>query len=129
MRPLFNTFRWGVDTHRIASGLDSGPLVLFDKLGTSLIISPFSQFMAASAEYSNSAVSWGLIGSMKKIPEEFRYSTILYYGVKGIRQVSTCSCTSYFYAFQELLVYHIITNLYIIFNIMASLTVLELISK
>ena len=80
-------FRWGVDTHRIASGLDSGPLVLFDKSGASLIISPFSQFMAASAEYSNTTVSWGLIGSMKKIPQDFRYSTILFYGDKGARQV------------------------------------------
>ena len=79
--------RWGVDTHRIASGLDSGPLVLFDKSGASLIISPFSQFMAVSAEYSGNTVSWGLIGSMKKIPQDFRYSTILYYGDKGVRQV------------------------------------------
>ena len=32
-------------------------------------------------------VSWGLIGSMKKIPQDFRYSTILFYGDKGARQV------------------------------------------
>ena len=43
--------------------------------------------MAASAEYTNATVSWGLIGSMKKIPQDFRYSTILFYGDQGARQV------------------------------------------
>ena len=44
-------FRWSKNSGRIASGLDSGPLVLFDRAYDTLIISSFNHFMAMSATY------------------------------------------------------------------------------
>ena len=49
----FNFSRWRTDSHNIVSGLDSGPLVLFDhETHATVIISPFRHFMAMSAVYT-----------------------------------------------------------------------------
>ena len=77
--------RWKTDTKRITSGLDSGPLVLFDRSKNALVISSFSNFMAGSAMYDVSANSttayMGLIGSAKEVPAGFSYWTVMYYDV------------------------------------------------
>lgn len=52
--------------------------------------------MAASAMYSNASVSWGLIGTMQKVPQYFKYSTILFYGNQGVRQVRKDVCAPRF---------------------------------
>lgn len=77
----------------IASGLDSGPLVLFSSSsGDTLVLSSFSEFMAASAVYSKTedggmAVSWGVIGTMTSIPAHFHLWTIASYSNQGINKV------------------------------------------
>ena len=93
-------FRWKKHTvYTIASGLDSGPLVLFNKLGTSsVIISPFSQFMAMSAVYEmreqDTTVSWGIMGAAKRIPKDFHCWTSLTYSSEGVNNVSAAMSLS-----------------------------------
>ena len=76
----------------IESGLDSGPLVLFDRSGATVLISPFTEFMATAVQYNTTSkvptVSWGLIGTMQQVPKNYGYSTIMYYSTNGIRQVN-----------------------------------------
>ena len=73
------------------SGLDSGPLVLFDGKGSTVIISSFTQFMAVSAEYTNCAgaprVNWGILGKASNIPQDFSISTVLFYSSQGVNKV------------------------------------------
>lgn len=78
---------------QIASGLDSGPLVLFsNSTGDTLVLSSFSQFMAASAVYSETkdggmTVTWGVMGTMTAIPAHFHLWTIASYSNQGINKV------------------------------------------
>ena len=73
------------------SGLDSGPLVLFDQSGKSLIVSSFENFMSGSAVYKgtgNETTSyWGIMGSAAEIPEDFSFWTVMYYSPHGINAV------------------------------------------
>jgi len=73
----------------IVSGLDSGPLALFNEDGATVIITPHSEFMAASAFYDlqRGQVSWGIIGTMSSIPKGYKYSTIMVSGKNGVRKV------------------------------------------
>ena len=75
----------------IMSGLDSGPLVLFNQASDSIIISPYSQFMAMSAVYEtvgqNTVVNWGIMGAAKQIPKTFQCWTSLTYSGEGINRV------------------------------------------
>ena len=72
------------------SGLESGPIALFTESGDTIVISPFSQFMAASAVYSRvggrPVVGWGIIGMALQIPRDFVYSTIIYHS-EGVNRV------------------------------------------
>ncbi|CAD5111385.1 unnamed protein product [Dimorphilus gyrociliatus] len=74
---------WGTnDTKRIASGLDSGPLLLMNKRGDTIVLSHSSQFMVTSASYNlnsngQGTVSWGILGSIKDIPAHFSSSVIM----------------------------------------------------
>jgi len=74
---------------KLRAGLDAGPLLIFDKSGSVLVISAFDNFMAASYEHDvNSAtVSWGIMGKVDSIPQGFHYSTIMYYSASGINKV------------------------------------------
>jgi len=74
------------------AGLDTGPLLIFDKSGSVLVISAFDNFMAASCEHliSSSTVSWGIMGKVDLIPKGFQYSTVMYYGATGINKVICC---------------------------------------
>lgn len=94
-------YRWGTkDMSSISSGLDSGPLVLFKPGGDTLVISPFSSFMASSAVYDTKAstASWGLIGTMKSVPKGFHYWTVAFYCPGGINMVSIISSNNYCYS-------------------------------
>ena len=80
---------------KLYGGLDAGPLLIFDKSGSVLVISAFDNFMAASYEHDveASTVSWGIMGKVDSIPKGFQYSTIMYYSSGGINKV-TCSLSS-----------------------------------
>jgi len=81
---------WGnpQQTSKIQSGLDSGPLVLFNHKEDVIMVSPFESFMAAQAAYNTSdvSVSWGLLGNAKDIPAGFEYATIVFYGGNGVQR-------------------------------------------
>ena len=76
----------------LADGMESGPLLLFDKTGHVIIISAFSRFMAASlwVNKKDKAISWGIMGDVNEIPAGFQYDTILMYSDQGINQVRQC---------------------------------------
>ena len=76
-------------TQMPVSGLDSGPLVLFNTGSDALVISSFTSLMAGSAVYNNSQqiATWGLLGRATKIPLDFEYSVIIYYSNRGISKV------------------------------------------
>ena len=100
MRCTVNLFlSWGDNVQRIASGLDSGPLVLLSRTGNALVVSPFNQFMAASTVYGDhdnrSTVSWGIMGSVSEIPADFTYWTIMYLSKDGINSVRTVTVYIY----------------------------------
>ena len=87
--PSLVFFRWPSDNTRINSGLDGGPLVLFDTSKNVLIMAPFSEFMAASVfnDVTNSRLSWGIMGGVNTVPKSYVYQTMLYYGDGGINKV------------------------------------------
>lgn len=85
--------RWNSEqVKKIESGLDSGPLVLFsNSSGDAIVLSSFSQFMAASAVYSETkdggmAVTWGVMGTVTTIPAHFHLWTIASYSSQGINK-------------------------------------------
>jgi len=77
---------------KLNAGLDAGPLLIFDKSGSVLVISAFNNFMAASYEHdvNMSTVSWGIMGKVDFVPVGFQYSTVVYYGAGGINKVKRC---------------------------------------
>ena len=79
---------------KLRAGLEAGPLLIFDKLGSVLVISAFDNFMAASYDHdvTNATVSWGIMGRVNVVPKGFQYSTIMYYGAHGINKVLYCAC-------------------------------------
>ncbi len=74
----------------VASGLDSGPLVLFNGKQDAVVIAPFGEFMASSVQYDLQAgtATWGVIGNASTIPAGFHTTTIIYHSDSGIRQVT-----------------------------------------
>ena len=83
-------FRWRFPDFGITGGLDGGPMALYNNQSDALFISPFSQFMVASPYHAplNYWYGWGIAGSVKSYPADFKYETIIYYSPNGIRDVS-----------------------------------------
>ena len=94
--PVFdNNFptRWKPGGHTPASGLGSGPLVLFDGTGHTLVVAPFSQFMATSGHYGPdpSDVGWkegpgvetNLVGDGKGVKRGKKPRDVAAWGVMG----------------------------------------------
>ena len=83
--------RWKNDSSQ-HSGLDSGPLVLFNVHDDAMVFSPYNNFMDMSAVYEKSAtgsiVSWGVMGKVDKIPLGYTSWTGLVYSHEGINMVS-----------------------------------------
>ena len=81
--------RWTKDLPKLHAGLDAGPLLVFDKSGSVLVISAFDNFMSVSYEHdvNSSTVSWGIMGKVSSIPKGFQYSTVVYYSASGINKV------------------------------------------
>ncbi|XP_062593083.1 uncharacterized protein LOC134254572 [Saccostrea cucullata] len=78
---------WNKTNVSMAYGLAGGPLALFDEEGNTVIISPFSQFMASSITHPDidNSVGWGVMGGVQMVPPNYQYDTILYYA-KGINK-------------------------------------------
>ena len=80
--------RWSSGNEDIQSGLYGGPLVLFDKVRRTMVLAPFSQFMAGSIyhDLKTNSVQYGIMGRATSIPAGFTYETVLVYG-NDIKQV------------------------------------------
>jgi hypothetical protein len=66
-----------------------GPLVLFNEEGDTLVISPMSNFMSASMEHNifiGGSLSFGVMGGVNTIPENYSVDFIVYYGSEGINK-------------------------------------------
>lgn len=86
-------YRWDQNTPRLADGMLSGPLAIFDAEGRTLLISPMTQFMTTSVWHEASPgglVHWGTMGGVNEIPEGFSVSTIMVYD-RGINKVRSHS--------------------------------------
>lgn len=81
-------FRWNTTSVSMAYGISGGPLAIFDRDGNTVIIAPFSQFMASSVTHPDfdKSVGWGVMGGVKLVPPGYQCDTILYYA-KGINKV------------------------------------------
>lgn len=77
----------------IASGLGSGPMALFNTAGDTLIMSTFTEFMAASLWHDSlsKTLRWGIMGKVYKVPPGFGTDTILYFTPRGINKVDILS--------------------------------------
>jgi hypothetical protein len=63
--------------------------VIFDKEANTLIISPLTEFMAASSWHegdSGGNIYWGIMGGVDEVPYHYTYKTMVYYA-KGINKV------------------------------------------
>ncbi|XP_059175515.1 uncharacterized protein LOC131955424 [Physella acuta] len=71
------------------TGITGGPLVLFDNSSNAMIISPMSQFMAASnrLELFLGELQYGIMGLIDTVPKGYDVDFILYYSDRGINQV------------------------------------------
>ena len=80
-------WRWNSHTKDIGSGLKSGPIAIFDEDGGTVVISPFSKFMAASSRFAaDDSIGWGIMGGVKEVPAGYQFETIVYHA-KGINKV------------------------------------------
>ena len=76
---------------KLTDGMQGGPVVVFDPHGNTLVVSPFSQFMAASMTYVNNTLSWGIMGEVDSVPNMYSVQTIMYYSSEGINKVGRSS--------------------------------------
>ena len=89
-------FRWNANLSRIHDGLQSGPIVFFDKSGASMVASSFNHFMAANTFHNVTGrrLDWGIMGKVDSVPPGYTMDTIMYYSDNGINDVSTMSFQS-----------------------------------
>ena len=62
---------------------------MFNRDGNTVVLSPYNNFMAASAWHIGKPgghVCWGIMGGVNEIPANFSYSTMLVYD-DGVNQV------------------------------------------
>ncbi|XP_055899049.1 uncharacterized protein LOC106054416 [Biomphalaria glabrata] len=71
-----------------ATGKQGGPLVIFDNSSNALVISPMSQFMAASNQLSlvRQELNYGIMGLVDSVPANYSVDFIVYYSNRGINQ-------------------------------------------
>jgi len=77
----FKLGEWGAADAAVGTGLaGTGPLCVFDEnLGTSIVLSPFSSFMAASQLYDGArrTLSYGVMGNVSRVPAGFALETVV----------------------------------------------------
>ena len=81
---------WNSSSQVVINSVESGPVVLFDMnkngRGDTVIISPFSQFMATSLNQVGNILQYGVMGSMIAIPANYNHSLVLFYSAGGINR-------------------------------------------
>ncbi len=81
---------WDDKSSGIGSGIKgTGPLVVFtEDLSTSIVMSPFSHFMAANQAFSEDdrTVSYGVMGNVSSVPAGYTLETIIQVG-SGVQSV------------------------------------------
>ena len=75
----------------ITDGLSGGPVAVFDGSGDTLIISPASNFMAASnwheQEGDKNRLVYGIMGGVDEVPVGTVVEFIVYYSSQGVNKV------------------------------------------
>ena len=80
--------RWNKDSN-FSTGIQGGPLVLFNKKSSAIVISPLSNFMAASSKkFMDKHLSYGIMGLVDKVPAGFTSDFVVSYSHRGVRQVN-----------------------------------------
>jgi len=73
---------------KITSGLDSGPLVLFNTFGDTIVFSSFTQHMSTSLDMryraSMMTLAWGVMGGVDSIPKGYNLWTMASYSPNGV---------------------------------------------
>jgi hypothetical protein len=81
---------WNSTSQVIKSGMQGGPVVLFNLTqigeGDTLILSPFTHFMATSLTQRRDMLEYGVIGSMSFVPANYAHAMIVYYSPHGINK-------------------------------------------
>lgn len=78
------------DMAHINGGLSGGPLVLFNTLGDTLVISSMSQFMSTSMQqdrYEGGILDFGIMAGVDQVPAKFSADFVVFYSDKGINKV------------------------------------------
>lgn len=78
--------RWSKNAN-FTTGIQGGPLVLFDKSNKALVISPLSNFMSASnKKFEDEHISWGIMGLVDKVPASYTTDFIISFSDRGVNQ-------------------------------------------
>ena len=85
---------WQASSTVIQSSMIAGPITLFNLTqkgeGDTIVISPFSHFMATSLSHrrklSDSILEYGIMGSINTIPANYTQSLIVFYSPNGINR-------------------------------------------
>lgn len=75
----------------------SGPLAIFDEIGNTLLIAPFTKFMTTSLWYESGPsprLSWGIMGGVNEVSADYTSSTIVIRG-SGINKVSILTYSNF----------------------------------
>ncbi|XP_071096504.1 uncharacterized protein [Haliotis cracherodii] len=81
--------RWQKGQAMPNSGIDGGPLCIFNENRDAVVISPFNQFMAGSVWHdrlTTDSVNWGIMGRIGRVPADFVYQTVVFYSAQGINK-------------------------------------------
>lgn len=81
---------WNSSSQVIRSGMQGGPVVLFNLQqhgeGDTMILSPFSHYMATSLSQKGNVLQYGVIGSMSSVPANYAHAMMLFYSARGINE-------------------------------------------
>ena len=81
--------RWNTREFNLTDGHHIGPLAVFDGNGSTLIISPFINFMATSKwiDHKSGSLNYGFLGTVKMVPGGTEMWTMAYFSNGGINKV------------------------------------------
>ena len=81
---------WNSSSKVVQSGSQGGPVVLFDLdqygEGDTLVLSPFSHYMATSLSQKGNLLQYGVMGSMSSVPANYAHAMMLFYSPRGINE-------------------------------------------
>lgn len=79
--------RWNSMTSWLNDGMQGGPLILFNGMGPTLVLSSMSNFMSSSMQHVRlpfNSIHFGLMGGVDSIPPEYTLDFAVYYSDSGI---------------------------------------------